>query len=150
MDDKIVRKSRFTRQCNTAYCDGRIIAANVQGIMLEIINTEQKKIERGKYYDKYIMEEESVGTTSDYDIRLIGCTKENIFCVVVKGFKENDKIVDKSFILVFDWELNPVKKFYVADNMEGDLFWFSNDCKSICRMNVNTEKQELFEGKIVF
>lgn len=128
----------------------KIVAVNSSIMMLEVINTVEKTVEKGKYYDKYLIKNENQGeSTGCYRPSSVMCTKENIFCIAIKKSIVGNKPIFESYIFVFDWNLNPVKKYYIAG---GDALNFnyilSNDCKSIYSISTNPEKQEIYEGKI--
>ena len=57
--------------------------------------------------------------------------KKYLFCIVDGYFSEEDKLNKKrkSAIFVFDWDLNPIKRYNLPD--KGRLYPISNDCKHV-------------------
>lgn len=78
----------------------------------------------------------SILVTTTNDRRLsIGIMKTNdkyILCTAYGYFSEEDKDakLSKGAVFVFDWELNPIKKFALPDNLHA-FYSISNNCKSI-------------------
>lgn len=97
-----------------------------------------------KRYTKILRDGEEMSFTSTNDmllnIRSIKVNDKYILCQVYGYFSEEDKEVklQKEAIFVFDWNLNPIKKFDLPETERKDGYYtISNDCNSayFCESN---------------
>lgn len=93
----------------------------------------------------------SFTTTNDRQmrIRLMKVSDENILCMVGGYLSEEDKKLGllKEAIFVFDWDLNPIKKFDLP-NREKGYYSISNDCKSVYFCEYNDDGLALYKADL--
>lgn len=135
----------------------KVISADERGVTLELIDVNTKSIVKDRFYMKFSMVEQFKGgsTCDPVDIytEKVYCTENEIYCIVkqinklkTKGIRERYLDV---FVLTFDWNLNPIKKYYVGtSNFDGFKYFMSQDCKKIYCLSTGGEEQTLFEGTI--
>lgn len=135
-----------------ASCGSKVISADESGVTLELIDTNTKSIVKDRFYTKFTFGEQMENIV-DIITEKVYCTENEIYCIV----KQMDKIKSKEigrkyvdvFILTFDWDLNPIKKYYVGSSKSLDFKYFmSQDCKKIYCLSTGGEEQTLFEGTI--
>lgn len=132
----------------------RVIIANIFGIALHVVDPHKKKIIKERYYNtyKYNPSNARTFTTSKYQSCFVLCSDEYVYCVSqVKDEKksaEMDRKIFENHIFVFDWDLNPIRKYFFVGN---DKINLSHDGKSLYRLvrnNENDEKRDLLEYKL--
>lgn len=93
----------------------------------------------------------SFTTTNDrqMEIHLMKVNNENILCMVGGYLSEEDKKLGllKEAIFVFDWGLNPIKKFDLP-NRERGYYSISNDCKSVYFCEYNEDGLALYKADL--
>lgn len=93
----------------------------------------------------------SFTTTNDRQmrIRLMKISDENIMCMVGGYLSEEDKKSEllKEAIFVFDWDLNPIKRFDLP-NRENGYYSISNDCKSVYFCEYNEDGLALYKADL--
>lgn len=148
VDDLTLRKS--FDPWFASYGD-KVVAANKNGIFLQVIDINKKVIEKQRYYNKIKHRDEYKPDDSYIYVR---CDDKFIYCALTKLDKEKTKksgkrISDKS-ILVFDWDLNPIKKYHLATfDLTSNLYYLSEDGKSFYYMRVvEGEEKVIFKGKL--
>lgn len=92
------------------------------------------KVVKEKRYTNMVSSGVSHRTANEMEMRM-GPMESNdkyIFCPVSGYFSKEDKELNlkKRALLVFDWDLNPIKRFDLP-NIEGNFYIVSNDCNSI-------------------
>ena len=95
--------------------------------------------------------EGSLTTTNDRKLR-VGVMKscdKYVLCDVQGYFSEDDKDskLYKEAIFVFDWELNPIKKFDLPQKENG-YYTISNDCKSAYFCEFNEDGLVLYKADL--
>lgn len=135
----------------------KIISADRSGVTLETIDINTKSILNERFYTKITFGEQFKGSYSSDPIDMytekVYCTDKEIYCIVkqinkVKSKEEGGRFVDL-FILVFDWDLNPIKKYYIGSSTFGGYsVCMTEDCKKFYYLAMEEEKQTLFEGII--
>lgn len=139
----------FMRMCN--YGDKNIVA-NCEGISIQIVDSNKKTIDYERHYNKYEVKEPNVHPKSNYGTYSVHCNNEYVFCKVSKRNKVKSKAegvrIDDNYILVFDWKLNPVKKYYFSLTEDLYRMKISDDCKTFYLLKLEDEKQELFQCQL--
>lgn len=135
----------------------KVISADARGITLELINAKTKSVVKDRFYTKFTFGEQVENTFSgdpvDIYTEKVYCTENKIYCIVkqinkIKSKEKRREYVDV-FILSFDWNLNPIKKYYVGtSNFYGFKYFMSQDCNKIYCLSTEGEAQTLFEGII--
>lgn len=135
----------------------KIISADKHGVTLELIDANTKNVIKDRFYTIIPIEEmdEKGGSPPlmDLNTKRVYCTDNEIYCIVtlldkLKTKEEKKKFVD-IFILVFDWDLNPIKKYYIGSSTNrGYTICMTEDCKKFYYLANEGEKQTLFEGLI--
>ena len=104
------------------------------------------KMANEKRYTKILRTEGEMSYMTTNDMHLsIEAMKVNdkyILCQVDGYFSEEDKEseLQKEIIFVFDWDLNPIKKFELPNPEEKEGYYtISNDCKSVYFYEYNDE-----------
>ncbi|MCR9012322.1 hypothetical protein [Gabonibacter chumensis] len=96
-------------------------------------------------------EEASFTTINDRHLRvgLIKLNDKYILCGVDGYFSEEDKNSGrrKKAIFVFDWDLNPIKKFDLPNRKKG-YYSISNDCSSVYFCEYNEEGLTLYKADL--
>ena len=85
------------------------------------------------------------------NIQAMKVNAKYILCKVGGYFSEEDKEAElqKEAIFVFDWDLNPLKKFELPD-LEDKLGYYtiSNDCNSVYFCEYNEEGITLYKADL--
>lgn len=98
-------------------------------------------------------EEMSFTTTNDMNLNIqaMKVNAKYILCKVGGYFSEEDKEAElqKEAIFVFDWDLNPLKKFELPDPEDKlGYYTISNDCNSIYFCEYNEEGITLYKADL--
>lgn len=140
-----------------ASCGSKVISADRRGITLELIDPNTKSIIKDRFYSKFTFGQQSKGVYSgeptDLNTKNVYCTNTEIYCIVTQFDKtkkrENGNLFVNIFILVFDWELTPIRKYYIGSSTSrGYSVCMTDDCKKIYYLAFLEEKYSLFEGII--
>lgn len=122
--------------------DNKLIVGICGALQFETIDIKERNINKRCYYNKVKIEIIKEGYTtvwngkSDHSISQIGCNNEYIYAVCVKVISED---VFDFFILKFDWELNPIKKYDIEDNSL--TFTFSENSDYLYCIEDNSTKE---------
>lgn len=123
-----------------AYADGHLglkgndlaVFSVSNQFILYTFGMKSGKVVKEKRYSK--MERKETITINDMrlNVVLMNTNDKYILCVVEGYLSEKDKESGKikNAIFVFDWDLNPIKKFYFEDE-KIKYYTISNDCKSV-------------------
>lgn len=95
--------------------------------------------------------EGSLSTTNDRQIEILSMkiNDKYILCFA-KGFfseKDKDSKLDKRALFVFDWELNPIKKFYLPYRENG-YYTISNDGRAVYFRENNEDGLVLYKADL--
>lgn len=127
----------------------KFAVANFHGIVLQVIDVNKKIVKYDRYYQKFKIEEsDGVIKTmpTDYKTISIGCDEKYIYCQVRKSARGE---INGKIILVFDWELNPIKKYFIRPHaLDKNRFYISKDSKSLYYLTTEDEKPKLYENKL--
>lgn len=146
---KAKKYSMILSSAMIACCNDKAIVASEMGVTLNVLDVNTKNIVYKRYYGKYECEPNGLSSISDFNIRSVKCDDKNIYCVIEAKNSSSCRRTGKSFdsyVLVYDWQLNPVKRYY----LEGGKYSYSlsEDCKTLYRFVTSDEKQELYEYKL--
>lgn len=120
-----------------------------KGVILQVIDVDKKIIEKERYYINKKGE-----PSPNYGVTEIRCDAKYIYCVISIMNKEKTKEagerINNRYILVFDWDLNPIKKYYQSVLPMGSCrYSYSEDCKYAYYLtNPDGGEQELFRGVV--
>lgn len=110
-----------------ASCGSKVISADTRGVTLELIDVKTKSIIKDRFYTKFTLGTQVEGGAT--------CDPVDLYADI--------------FILTFDWDLNPIKKYHVGtSSLYGFKYFMSQDCKKIYCLSTEGEEQTLFEGTI--
>lgn len=147
-----IDKRNVFQNITYATCKNKVVVAEYLGIALHIVDPHQKKIIKERYYNKYITSEDTKIATGEYQWSDVFCSDEYIYCISRKKNEkksvETGRNVLEKHIFVFDWDLNPIRKYFFVGN---DKINLSHDGKSLYRLvrnNENDEKRDLLEYKL--
>lgn len=95
--------------------------------------------------------EGSLSTTNDRQIEILSMkiNDKHILCFA-KGFfseKDKDSKLDKRALFVFDWELNPIKKFDLPYRENG-YYTISNDGRAVYFRENNEDGLVLYKADL--
>lgn len=110
----------------------------------KIYTKMQRNVEADKSFVSFeTVNERKVRTNS------IKTSNKYIACAVQGYFSDEDKEskLYKEAIFVFDWELNPIKKFDLPKRKNG-YYTISNDCKSVYFCEFNEEGLTLYKADL--
>lgn len=128
--------------------EDKAIIANELGLSLNIIDINAKSVTHERYYSKYLVDGGSFSSIIDYKTNSVKCDDKNVYCIV-QAYNPTSRTPENMFdnyILVYDWQLNPVKRYYLED---GDcIYSLSEDCKTVYRSVTTDEKKEIYETKL--
>lgn len=133
----------------------KIVTSSFSGVLLQVIDGVKKTVDFERYYNKinlsYTISDDNYAVSSKsittYSTIALGSNDKNIFCFIVNSYREKSskKRINDYSLLVFDWKLNPVKKFNLGNT---GFFSLSTDCKSFYRFDKMDDRYVLMEGKI--
>ncbi len=131
-----------------------VISAHNQFI-LYTLDLDSGNVLNEKRYTRVLRDggERSFTSTNDMNLRIhfMKVNDKYILCKVDGYFSEEDKEVElkKDAIFVFDWDLNPIKKFELpdTDGMRG-YYTISNDCSSVYFCEYNKEGLTLHKADL--
>lgn len=107
----------------------RLCAASVEGILFDLIDVKSQTIDKTKCYSKSKVEisnyNSTPGITTIRGETLMNLSSDDKYIYALYKLAKNME----NIILVFDWELNPVKKYYVSGEYCHDFNTFSTDSK---------------------
>lgn len=140
----------------------KVVMSETFGIILHVIDVDKKSIDFERYYSQILCEESNgrIVNMNNYDIYSyeVSCNEKNIFSPVrkknIKKSEEAGEEISDHFTLVFDWELNPIKKYYFAKPLDDSgkpmkgTSYMSEDAKTYYFLSTEGEKQELYIGVI--
>lgn len=147
-ETSIVEKKVF-QTTSVAINKNRVVVAEAYGIALHAIDPYKKKIIKERYYNKYNVSENGITASGKYQSSDVYCSDEYIYFISrvqnEKKSAETGLNIFEYHILVFDWDLNPVKKYFSCMNNRPNL---SHDGKSLYLLVENDDKRDLFECKL--
>ena len=133
----------------------KIVASRGNGLLLEVIDVNNNTTDFSRYYNKIKVKTKgaytsisATGALSAFSLIDISCDAKNIYCLSHEGINDEDEF--GLFVYVFDWELNPVKKYELQSSHSDTYcqYYLSEDGKSIYYLTIEDEKQELFMAEI--
>lgn len=137
----------------------KVVTVNNDGILLQTIDLNEKIIENQKYYNKIKLKDRREENQpwlieNEYSSGSIRCDEEYVYFALTRRDDEKSEEVGKrisdKYILVFDWNLNPITKYDLGSfDLLSSLYYFSEDGKVFYYLTVdNEEKHVLYKGKI--
>lgn len=117
--------------------------------MLYTFDITNGKVIHEKRYTKMQRDKSTGGIHRDLDITLMKTNSQYILCEVNGYFNEKDKEnrLSKEAIFVFDWDLNPIKKFDLPKRENG-YYIISNDCNAAYFCEFNEEGLTLYKADL--
>lgn len=119
----------------------KVIVAYQFGMGLNVIDTDKKAITKERYYNKFKCNEDGFTPIFKYKCKTIECDDENIY-YFTRNIMDDDEYMN---ILVFDWELNPIKRYAIKCN-RNDFMSYKD--KTLYLMTQGEETMELLEYKL--
>ncbi|WP_303876226.1 hypothetical protein [Bacteroides acidifaciens] len=117
---------------------------NDGNVVNERIYTKMQRIKRDKSFTPF-----STKNDKHMKIHSMKVSDEHILCMVSGYLSEEDKKLGllKEAIFVFDWGLNPIKKFDLP-NRENGYYCISNDCNSVYFCEKNEDALILYKADL--
>lgn len=117
---------------------------NDGNVVNEKIYTKMQRIKREKSFTPFVTKNDK-----HMEIHSMKVSDENILCMVGGYLSEEDKKLGllREAIFVFDWGLNPIKKFDLP-NRENGYYCMSNDCKSVYFCENNEDGLTLYKADL--
>lgn len=117
---------------------------NDGNVVNERIYTKMQRIKRDKSFTPF-----STKNDKHMKIHSMKVSDEHILCMVSGYLSEEDKKLGllKEAIFVFDWGLNPIKKFDLL-NRENGYYCISNDCNSVYCCEKNEDGLTLYKADL--
>lgn len=104
-------------------------------LILYTFNLNNKKVVKEKRYGKITVGKSWIKDDMDLITHSIKCSDKYIVCIVSGYLNEKDKEskILKDAILVFDWALNPIKRFDLEEKegIKRNNYFISEDCNAV-------------------
>lgn len=138
------RNRRGACFCQFTHHNGKVVAMTGSALQLEVINVKTCKIEEQRFYnriDLYI-EKNEAGVMTQARTRITGravaANDKHIFVICLNVTDPEKEIYDTS-LLVFDWKLNPVKKYVINEKLYP--FYFTEGCDFLYALQTSENEE---------
>lgn len=142
-----------------AYHNDKVVTANNYGVFLNTIDVKNKTVVKERIYTpmKITIDERGVvqigGYPSGYKTISIYCDEQHIYYHAWKSNDDKEKqnfgVPAEIYVLVYDWDLNPIKRYYVGSYIYGEYqSYLSVDKKILYQLKSDGDKKELYEYKL--
>lgn len=125
--------------------NGKVVAMTGSALQLEVIDVKTCKIEKQRFYNRielYIEKSEAsvmMQGRTKLTGRAVAANDKHIFVICLNVIDSEKEIYDTS-LLVFDWELNPVKKYVINEKLYP--FYFSEGCDFLYALQESENKEQ--------
>lgn len=106
-----------------------------RSLILYTFDLSSKKVIKEKRYGNITIHEDRMKDDMSFFTRSIKYNDKYIYCIISAYFTEEDRKSDshKTAVIVFDWDLNPIKRFDIQDKegIKGFNYFISEDCSAL-------------------
>lgn len=131
--------------------NNKVVTADY-GMMLQIVDLKKRIIENERFYNKIEVDGKGRLKSNEFTVANVKCNEKYIYFRTIRSdfSKTTDKDVYNMYVYVFDWNLNPVKKYFAgAFNYKKTRNNISHDGNNYYYMTVSDEdKQVLYKAEI--